>query len=160
MEKPEAMTYSVHSSDGPEALIRPSAIAAPFRTREQPSPTQRNSSNNHTQDCPAKEHPSCLALDHFSRCSHQLAYLVSLLGLAHKIKNHPSGKPGVAQLVKCPTLDFSSGHDLRDVRLSPASGYAWGTKPALDSLSCSLCPHLPFFLSLSLSLPLSFTLSL
>ena len=28
----------------------------------------------------------------------------------------------VAQLLKCPTLDFGSGHDLRVVKLSPISG--------------------------------------
>ena len=48
----------------------------------------------------------------------------------------------VAQSVKCPTLDFSSGHDLPSSVLS--------AEPAWDSL-CS---------SLSLSLPLSFPLSL
>ena len=44
----------------------------------------------------------------------------------------------VAQLVKCSTLDFGSGHDLRVVRLSPGLG------------SLSLCPS-SSLLSLSLS---------
>lgn len=36
----------------------------------------------------------------------------------------------VAQSVKCPTLDFSLGHDLRDVR----SGSMLGLEPAYNSL--------------------------
>ena len=30
----------------------------------------------------------------------------------------------MAQLVKCPTLDFDSGHDLMVLGLSPAMGFA------------------------------------
>ena len=40
----------------------------------------------------------------------------------------------VAQSVKCPTLDFSSGHDLRVVGLSPASGSKLSGESAWDSL--------------------------
>jgi len=36
----------------------------------------------------------------------------------------------VAQLVKRPTLDFGSGHDLRVVRSSPTSGPMLGMEPA------------------------------
>jgi len=36
----------------------------------------------------------------------------------------------VAQLVKCPTLEFSSGHDLRVMRSSPASSSMLGVEPA------------------------------
>ena len=45
---------------------------------------------------------------------------------------------GVAQLVKYPILDFSSGHNLRVMRSSPVSGLALGIEPTQDSLS--LCP--------------------
>lgn len=46
-----------------------------------------------------------------------------------------------AQLFKCPTLDFSPGHDL-GVRWSPASGSVMIVEPAWDSLSHpSLCAH-------------------
>lgn len=45
-------------------------------------------------------------------------------------------------MVKCPTLDFSSGHDLRVVGLSPTSGSVLGLEPAWDSFSFSLCPSL------------------
>ena len=38
---------------------------------------------------------------------------------------------GVAQLVKGPTLDLSSGLDLRVVSSSPALGSALGIKPTL-----------------------------
>ena len=40
----------------------------------------------------------------------------------------------LAQLVKCPTLDFGSGHDLKVVRLIPMSGSILGVLPL------SLCP--------------------
>jgi len=46
----------------------------------------------------------------------------------------------VAQSVKHPTLDFSSGHDLGVVRSSPVLGFALGMEPAWDSLSLSLFP--------------------
>ena len=36
----------------------------------------------------------------------------------------------VAQLVKCPTLDFSSVHDLNVLGLSPASGSPLSMEPA------------------------------
>jgi len=51
----------------------------------------------------------------------------------------------VTQLMKRPTLDFSSGHDLRVVRSSPASGscWAWSLLKILSPLT---------LLSLSLSL--------
>ena len=43
----------------------------------------------------------------------------------------------VAQLVKCLTLDFSSGQDLRVLRWSPALGSVLGPETAWDSLSAS-----------------------
>lgn len=43
----------------------------------------------------------------------------------------------VAQLVKFPTLDFGSGHDLKVLRSSPVSGSALGGESARDSLSPS-----------------------
>ena len=48
----------------------------------------------------------------------------------------------MAQLVKCLTLDFCSGHDLIVVGLSPVHGplrWAWRLLRIL-SLSLSLCP--------------------
>ena len=49
----------------------------------------------------------------------------------------------MAQSFKHLILDFGSGHDLRVVRLSPASGSVLGVEPAWDSLSPSsfLPPH-------------------
>ena len=41
----------------------------------------------------------------------------------------------VAQLVKCPTLDFGSGHDLRVMELSHELGSALSMESAWDSLS-------------------------
>ena len=38
--------------------------------------------------------------------------------------------PQVAQLVKYPTLDFGSGHDLQIVTSVPALGSALGLEPA------------------------------
>ena len=55
----------------------------------------------------------------------------------------------VAQLVNQHTTDFSSGHDLRDVRSSPKLGSMLGMEPAWDSLSPSAPPAL---LACSLSL--------
>ena len=57
-----------------------------------------------------------------------------------------SGAPGwLAQLVKCPTLDFGSGHDLRVMRSSPVS-VAWWVWSLIKILSVplplSLSPHL------------------
>ena len=40
----------------------------------------------------------------------------------------------LAQSVKCLSLDFGSGHDLRVMRLSPALGSVLRVEPALDSL--------------------------
>ena len=37
---------------------------------------------------------------------------------------------GIIQSVKCPTLGFCSGHDLRVVRLSPMSGSVLGMESA------------------------------
>ena len=48
----------------------------------------------------------------------------------------------MAQLIKFPTLNFSSGHDFRVVRLSPASGSVLSVESAEDSLSLPL-PHHP-----------------
>jgi len=47
-----------------------------------------------------------------------------------KKKKEGRGCTWVAQLVKCPTLDFGSGHDLRVVRSSPMSGSTLGMEPA------------------------------
>ena len=44
----------------------------------------------------------------------------------------------VAQLIKCPTLDFSSGQDLRMVRSSPSASSAQGGVCLRFSLSFSL----------------------
>ena len=43
----------------------------------------------------------------------------------------------MAQLVKCPTPNFSSGHDLTVVRSSPALGSTLSMEAAYDSLSLS-----------------------
>ena len=40
----------------------------------------------------------------------------------------------MAQLAKCPNLDFGSGHDHRVVRSRPMLGSARGMEPAEDSL--------------------------
>ena len=40
------------------------------------------------------------------------------------------GDACVAQLVKCPTLDFGSGHDLRVVRSNHISDFSLGMEPA------------------------------
>ena len=59
----------------------------------------------------------------------------------------------MVQLVKHPTLDFSSGHDLSVCEIKPHVGLCADlTEPAWDSLSPSLSA--PFLLSLSLPLPL------
>ena len=52
----------------------------------------------------------------------------------------------VAQSVKCPTLDFSSDHDLPVQVIEPHVGLCTDSvEPAWDSLplSLSLCPHSP-----------------
>lgn len=46
----------------------------------------------------------------------------------------------MAQSVESPSLDCSSGHVLRIIRLSPVSGSMLSTKPASDSLSPPLYP--------------------
>jgi len=56
----------------------------------------------------------------------------------------------VAQSVKCPTLDFRSGHDLRVVRSSPVSGSTLGHR-ACSRFSLAHSPSIP---SPLLSLPL------
>ena len=49
----------------------------------------------------------------------------------------------MAQLVKCPTLDFGSGHDLMVRGIEPCVGFWDGSKePASDSLSLSPSPSL------------------
>ena len=58
----------------------------------------------------------------------------------------------MAQLVKHPTLDFSSGHDILVVRSSPTPGSMLSVEPAWDSLSASLTVSGSQSLSLSLSL--------
>ena len=65
----------------------------------------------------------------------------------------------VAQLVKCPSLDFSLGYDFTVVRswlevVSPMSGFALTAQRLLGilSLSLSLCPFPAQALSLSISL--------
>jgi len=52
------------------------------------------------------------------------------------------GGASVAQLVKCPTLDFGSGPDLGVMRSSPAWGSALIGESAGDSLSLHLLPLL------------------
>ena len=65
----------------------------------------------------------------------------------------------MAQAVKCPILDFSSGHDLAVHEIKPhIELYANSTEAAWDSLSLSLCPSLAH--ACDLSLPLSFPPSL
>jgi len=49
----------------------------------------------------------------------------------------------VAQLVGHLTVGIGSGHDLRVMGWSPASGSALSSESAEDSLSLSLCPYLP-----------------
>ena len=54
----------------------------------------------------------------------------------------------MAHLVKCPTLDFSSGHGIRVMGSSPELDLGLGMEPIWDSLSPSAPTHL---LALSLS---------
>ena len=70
-------------------------------------------------------------------------------GLKHMVSEGHLGWG--AQWVEHPTLDFSSGHDLGAMGLSPASGSAPSTGSSWDSLSLSLCTPAPFMLSLSLN---------
>ena len=69
----------------------------------------------------------------------------------------------MAQKVKCSTLDFVSGHDLRVVRLSPVLGSVLSKESVSDSLSPSPSGPLPqpmhmFVLMCSLNLSLSLSL--
>ena len=65
------------------------------------------------------------------------------------------GGAWVAQLVKCPTLGFGSGHDVVVCEFEPYVGlHADSAEPAWDSLSLSLCSS-PCSLSLSLSLKIN-----
>ena len=58
----------------------------------------------------------------------------------------------MAQLVKCLTLGFGSGHDLTVREFEPCIGFCVvSAKPAWDSLSPCLSLHLSHLLSLSLS---------
>ena len=54
------------------------------------------------------------------------------------------GGGGLGGSVKCLTLDFSSGYDLRVVRLSPTLGSVPSMEPAWDSLSAPppTCMHI------------------
>ena len=54
----------------------------------------------------------------------------------------PWGSWVVAQSVKCPTLDFSSGHDQGN-GIEPCVGFYAEVEPAYDSLSPSASPCLP-----------------
>lgn len=66
--------------------------------------------------------------------------------------NWVSGGAWVAQSVKHPTLDFSSGHDFVVHEIKPSIGLCFdSTEPAWDSLSppLSALPPLTFFPSLS-----------
>ena len=61
--------------------------------------------------------------------------------------------PWVAQSVKCPTLDFSSGHDVTVCEFEPRVRLqANSVKPAWDSLSLSLSAPPPLMLALSLKI--------
>ena len=56
---------------------------------------------------------------------------MKLTGLnKYKDGNGDSWGAWMAQSVKCPTLDFVSGHDLRVLRLSPTVGSALDVEPA------------------------------
>lgn len=61
------------------------------------------------------------------------------------------GEAGVAQSVKCLTLVFCSGHDLRVVRSSPASGSALCVWIVLKTVNLPLPLALPTSLTLSFS---------
>ena len=64
----------------------------------------------------------------------------------------------VAQLVKHPTPDFGSGHDLMVCEIEPYTE-AVSTEPAWDSLSPSLSPSPAHAGTFSLSVSLSLSLS-
>ena len=77
----------------------------------------------------------------FSYCSYfKICYCQTI-----ESKNKNRGT-WVAQSIKHPTLDFSSGHDLTVVRLSPTLSSTLSMESAWDSLSL----FLPLLLSLSL----------
>ena len=74
--------------------------------------------------------------DHWSRGYQSTVRVGILEGVSwkgrsgRKIRKNIGKGAWVAQSVKHPTLDFSSGHDLTVVRLSPAWGSALREKPA------------------------------
>ena len=70
------------------------------------------------------------------------------------LKTHEICGVWVAQSVKCPTLGFSSGHDLTLMRSSPTSGSALAGRSLLGVLSSSLSPPPTLIVSLSSSLSL------
>ena len=57
------------------------------------------------------------------------SYLIGYSRIFGELKNKRKRGTGVAQLVMCPALDFGSGHDLRVLRWSPASGSALSMDP-------------------------------
>ena len=59
----------------------------------------------------------------------------------------------MVQLVKCPILDFGSGHDLTVLEFKPCIGLCIDSaEPAWDSLSHSPCPSPACALSASLKI--------
>ena len=64
-----------------------------------------------------------------------LSHQTSHIKLRKLLRTPYSGGAWIPQLVKHLTLDFSSGHDPRVVRWSPASGSMLGMRPTWDSLS-------------------------
>ena len=73
---------------------------------------------------------------------------LSILLLALKNTSQMSGYLGMAQLAECLTLDFSSGHGLRVMGLSPVSGLcsAWSLLVPLLLLLPPPTPVLSFSL--------------
>ena len=62
----------------------------------------------------------------------------------------------MAQLVKCPALDFYSDHDFMVCGIQSQVGLCMDSEePAWDSLSPSICPSLTHMLSLSLTLKIN-----
>lgn len=59
------------------------------------------------------------------------------------------GRARVAQSVKCPTLDFSPGQDLRVTRLRPVSDSMLHVEFSENSLSLNPSPSYACLLSLS-----------
>lgn len=58
----------------------------------------------------------------------------------------------MAQSVEHPTLNFSSGHDLQDMRSCPTSGSSLGVESVWDSLPLPLpLPRIILILSVPLS---------